>query len=106
MRDVLYDFFKSNSHASGDDLHRTYVLRIQSWGWIYETYRMDCFYAIMSDVKATLKAICDHTNNISLSNSRAHRDRKRKNLAHDKQLESFGISSASPKKKNKLQIVK
>lgn len=32
MRDVLYDFFKSNSHAPGDDLHRTYVLGIQSWG--------------------------------------------------------------------------
>ncbi|CAB4400593.1 unnamed protein product [Rhizophagus irregularis] len=132
MRDVLYDFFKSNSHAPGDDLHRTYVLGIQSWGWVHETYGMDCkatnvlrlgrlsqtrlpntqkslailegFYAIMSDVKATLKAICDHTNNVSLSNSRAHRDRKRKNSAHDKQLGSFGIPSASPKKKNKLQI--
>ncbi|CAG8650676.1 12011_t:CDS:2, partial [Funneliformis mosseae] len=122
MRDVLYDFFKSNSNASGDDLHRTYVLGTQSWGWVHETYGMDCkatnvlrlgrlsqtrmpntqkslailegFYALMSDVKV----ICDHTNDVSLSNSRAHRDRKRKNSAHDKQLESFGVPSVSPKK--------
>ncbi|RIA80406.1 hypothetical protein C1645_866873 [Glomus cerebriforme] len=83
MRDVLYDFFKSNSHAPGDDLHRTLFSE--------------------SNLGATLKAICDHTNNVSLSNSRAHRDRKRKNSAHDKQLGSFGIPSASPKKKSKLR---
>src|SRR6266540_3375306 len=32
MRDVLYTFFTSNSHASEDDLHSTYVLGMQSWG--------------------------------------------------------------------------
>ncbi|PKY42767.1 hypothetical protein RhiirA4_397920 [Rhizophagus irregularis] len=45
--------------------------------------------------QATLKKICDHTNDVSLSNSRAHRNRKRKNSAHNG---SFGIPSASPKK--------
>ncbi|CAG8633419.1 10031_t:CDS:10, partial [Diversispora eburnea] len=42
MRDVLYNFFKTNPNASGNDLHSTYVLGIQSWGWIHETYGMDC----------------------------------------------------------------
>ncbi|CAG8641629.1 886_t:CDS:2, partial [Paraglomus occultum] len=126
MCDVLYDFFKSNSKAPGGDLHRTYVLRIQSWGWVHETYGMDCkatnvlhlgrlsqtrmpntqkslailegFYALMSDVKATLKAICDHSNKVSLSNSRAHRDRKRKNSVRNKQFGSFGTPSESLKK--------
>ncbi|CAG8612045.1 18201_t:CDS:2, partial [Acaulospora morrowiae] len=42
MRDILYDFFKSNLNAPGDELHRTYVLGIQSWEWIHETYGMDC----------------------------------------------------------------
>lgn len=32
MCDILYNFFKTNSGASGDDLHRTYVLGIQTWG--------------------------------------------------------------------------
>ncbi|CAG8664548.1 9441_t:CDS:2, partial [Diversispora eburnea] len=32
MRDVLYNFFKTNPNASGNDLHSTYVLGIQSWG--------------------------------------------------------------------------
>ncbi|UZO21195.1 uncharacterized protein OCT59_013594 [Rhizophagus irregularis] len=97
--------------------------RIGRKWWVHETYVMDCkstnvlrlgrlsdtklpntlkslavlegFYALMSDVKATLKKICDHTNDVSLSNSRAHRNRKRKNSAHNG---SFGIPSASSKK--------
>ncbi|CAI2181732.1 18928_t:CDS:2, partial [Funneliformis geosporum] len=32
MRDVLYNFFETNTGASGDELHHTYVLGIQSWG--------------------------------------------------------------------------
>ena len=43
----------------------------------------------------TLRTICDHTNNISLSDSRAHRNRKRKN-EHYNQGGSFGTPSASP----------
>lgn len=32
MRDILYTFFASNSGASEDDLHSTYILGMQSWG--------------------------------------------------------------------------
>ncbi|CAG8440577.1 4944_t:CDS:10 [Acaulospora colombiana] len=127
MRDVLYNFFKTNTNAPGDDLHRTYVLGIQSWGWSYEIYDMDCkatnvlrlrrlsqnkmpntlkkfallegFYATMSDVKSTLKTICDHTNNVSLSDSRLHRERKRKIPVQNKSFGSFGTPSPSPQKK-------
>ena len=44
----------------------------------------------------TLKTICDHTNNVSLSDSRTHRNRKRKDPEHGNQGGSFGIPSASP----------
>ncbi|CAG8622451.1 6607_t:CDS:2 [Ambispora leptoticha] len=107
MRDVLYDFFKANSNAPGDDLHHTVGSRVLRLGRLSQTKMpntqkslaiLEGFYALMSDVKATLKAICDHTNKVSLSNSRAHRDRKRKKSVHDKQLGSFGTPSTSPKK--------
>lgn len=107
MRDILYGFFASNSKAPEDDLHSMYVLGMQSWGWNHDTYAMDCkatnvlrfgrlsrvklpstmrtlaclegFYALMSDVRATLRKICDHANNTALAHSRAYRHRKRKN---------------------------
>nr|CAG8666331.1 3735_t:CDS:10 [Entrophospora candida] len=132
MRDVLYNFFKTNPNASGNDLHSTYVLGIQSWGWIHETYGMDCkatnvlrlgrlsqkkmpttlktlanlegFYATMSDIKSTLKVICDHTNDVSLSDSRLHRERKRKIPVYSEQSRSFGTPSSSPIKKGKRDI--
>ena len=43
-----------------------------------------------------LKTICDHTNNVSLSDSCVHRNRKRKNPEHDNQGGLFAIPSASP----------
>ncbi|CAG8442808.1 21080_t:CDS:10 [Rhizophagus irregularis] len=72
---------------------------------------LEGFYALMSDVKVLYThcivvdiKICDHTNDVSLSNSRAHRNRKRKNSAHNG---SFGIPSASSKKKfKKIRIKK
>jgi len=42
MRDVLFNFFVSNANASDDDLHRTFVLGTQSWGWTHDTFGMDC----------------------------------------------------------------
>ncbi|CAG8641636.1 1775_t:CDS:10 [Paraglomus brasilianum] len=129
MRDVLYNFFKTNPNASGNELHSTYVLGIQSWGWIHEVYGMDCkatnvlrlgrlsqkkmpntlktlavlegFYATMSDIRSTLKIICDHTNGVSLSDSRLHRERKRKIPVYSEQSGLFGEPSSSPIKKGK-----
>nr|CAG8434309.1 6985_t:CDS:10 [Entrophospora candida] len=131
MRDVLYNFFKTNPNASGNELHSTYVLGIQSWGWIHETYGMDCkatnvlrlgrlsqkkmpntlktlailegFYATMSDIKSTLKIICDHTNGVSLSDSRLHRERKRKIPVYSEQSGLFGTPSSSPIKRGKCE---
>ncbi|CAJ0871549.1 20541_t:CDS:10, partial [Entrophospora sp. SA101] len=133
MRDVLYNFFKTNPNASGNELHSTYVLGIQSWGWIHETYGMDCkatnvlrlgrlsqkkmpntlktlailegLYATMSDIKSTLKIICDHTNGVSLSDSRLHRERKRKIPVYSEQSGLFGTPSSSPIKKVKRHAI-
>ncbi|CAG8551438.1 8157_t:CDS:2, partial [Ambispora gerdemannii] len=57
------------------------------------------FYATMSDIKSTLKIICDHTNNVSLSDSRLHRERKRKIPVYSEQSGLFGTPSSSPIKK-------
>ncbi|CAG8620088.1 11299_t:CDS:10, partial [Ambispora gerdemannii] len=131
MRDVLYNFFKTNPNASGNELHSTYVLGIQTWGWIHETYGMDCkatnvlrlgrlsqkkmpntlktlailegFYTTMSDIESTLKIICDHTNGASLSGSRLHRERKRKIPVYSEQSGLFGTPSSSPIKKGKCE---
>ncbi|CAG8631288.1 7448_t:CDS:10, partial [Ambispora leptoticha] len=133
MRDVLYDFFKTNPNASGNELHSAYVLGIQSWGWIHETYGMDCkatnvlrlgrlsqkkmpntlktlailegFYATMSDIKSTLKIICDHTNSVSLSDSRLHRERKRKIPVYSEQSGLFGTPSSSPINVKDMKII-
>ena len=32
MRDILYAFFNSNANASDEDLHKIFVLGVQSWG--------------------------------------------------------------------------
>ncbi|CAG8530336.1 6305_t:CDS:2, partial [Acaulospora colombiana] len=130
MRDVLYNFFKPNPNASGNELHSTYVLGIQSWGWIHEVYGMDCkatnvlrlgrlsqkkmpntlktlavlegFYATMLDIRSTLKIICDHTNGVSLS--RLHRERKRKIPVYSEQSGLFGEPSSSPIKKENAEL--
>ncbi|RUP51807.1 hypothetical protein BC936DRAFT_145650 [Jimgerdemannia flammicorona] len=100
MRDILHSFFTSNTNAPDDELHRTFVLGVQSWGWVHYTFGMDCratnlcrfgllattklpstvrmlatleaFNVLMLNVKKTLKLICDRTNDIALSHSRAH----------------------------------
>jgi len=44
-----------------------------------------------------LNAICEHTNNISLAHSRAHRNRKRKNSEQvGEKGGSFGTPSQTP----------
>ncbi|CAG8589817.1 23003_t:CDS:2 [Cetraspora pellucida] len=105
MRDILHAFFNSNANASDEDLHKIFVLGVQSWGWTHKIVAMDCkgtnicrygklcttalpnsirtlaclekFYVEMKNVKATLNYICNKANNIALSHARAHR-RKRK----------------------------
>ncbi|CAJ0840822.1 11167_t:CDS:2, partial [Entrophospora sp. SA101] len=57
------------------------------------------FYATMSDIKSTLKIICDHTNGVSLSDSRLHRERKRKIPVYSEQSGLFSTPSSSPIKK-------
>jgi len=32
MRDILHAFFNSNANASDEDLHKIFVLGVQSWG--------------------------------------------------------------------------
>ncbi|CAG8478072.1 20299_t:CDS:2 [Cetraspora pellucida] len=92
--------------------------------WIHETYGMACkvtnvlrlgrlsqkkmpntlktlailegFYATMSDIKSTLKIICNHKNNVS----RSHRKCKRKIPVYSEQSGLFGTPS-SPIKKSK-----
>ena len=36
MCNILYNFFKINSDASGDDLYYKYVFEIQSWGTVLD----------------------------------------------------------------------
>ncbi|RUP50303.1 hypothetical protein BC936DRAFT_139683, partial [Jimgerdemannia flammicorona] len=73
---------------------------------------LESFYALMSDVKpltvmslhfqVTLKTICDHANNVSLSHSRAHSKRKRKDLVQiDEQRWSFGELPTTPAKNSR-----
>ncbi|CAG8477191.1 12354_t:CDS:10 [Ambispora leptoticha] len=112
LRDVIFQFFTSNSGASDDALHKTCVIGMQSWGkylfvlkgWVHEIYGMDCkatnvmrfgklrrtklpntiatlscleeYFINMSDLKETLKVMCEHTNEVSLAHSRAHRKRR------------------------------
>ncbi|RUP44679.1 hypothetical protein BC936DRAFT_149144 [Jimgerdemannia flammicorona] len=82
MRDILFNFFVSNTNAPDNDLHRTFILGAQSWGLTHDTFGMDCratnlcrfgrlartklpnttrtlacleaFYALMLDVKVLL----------------------------------------------------
>ncbi|CAG8618305.1 12724_t:CDS:10 [Funneliformis mosseae] len=105
MRDILHAFFNSNANASDEDLHKIFVLGVQSWGWTHQILAMDCkgtnicrygklctttlpnsirtlaclekFYVEMKNVKSTLNSICNKANDIALSHARAHR-RKRK----------------------------
>ncbi|KAG9307747.1 hypothetical protein G9A89_023312 [Geosiphon pyriformis] len=128
MRDVLYTFYKANCHAPENDLHRTYVLGMQSWGWDHEVYAMDCkatnvlrlgkvshtkmpntlktlallesFYVSMSNTRATLTKICDHANDVALAHSRAHRHLKRK---APEQKRSFGGLLETPPKKGRRE---
>ncbi|CAB4482006.1 unnamed protein product [Rhizophagus irregularis] len=105
MRDILHAFFKSNANSPDEDLHKIFILGVQSWGWTHQVLAMDCkgtnicrygklcttalpnsirtlaclekFYIEMKNVKATLHSICNKANDIALSHARAHR-RKRK----------------------------
>ncbi|CAB4482560.1 unnamed protein product [Rhizophagus irregularis] len=105
MRDILHAFFNSNANASDEDLHKIFVLRVQSWGWTHQIFAMDCkgtnickygklcttdlpnsirilaclekFYVDMKNLKATLNSICNKANDIALSHAQVHR-RKRK----------------------------
>ncbi|CAI2189722.1 9231_t:CDS:2 [Funneliformis geosporum] len=125
MRDILYSFFKSNQNASDDILHRTFLLGTQSWGWTHDVYGMDCkatnicrfgklcrtkmphtsetigcleaFYAVMLNVKATLKDIREHVNSVALVHSQAHRNGKRK-FEDSKVGGCFGEIKTSPRK--------
>ncbi|RUS19603.1 hypothetical protein BC937DRAFT_87215 [Endogone sp. FLAS-F59071] len=122
MRDILHGFFASNTNAPDDELHRTFVLGVQSWGWVHYTFGMDCratnlcrfgllattklpatvrmlatleaFYVLMLNVKQTLKLICDHTNDIILSHSRAHRKRQTEDGEEDEVPENREIGGA------------
>ncbi|CAG8601527.1 1821_t:CDS:10 [Ambispora leptoticha] len=128
MRDILYTFFKENSKAPSSDIHSTFVFGIHSWGWVHNIYGMDCkatnilrlccishskmpntlktlsvlesFYVLFTDLQTTLNTICEHTNSVSLADSRAHRNRKRKNLEQaGEKGGSFGNPSQSPASK-------
>ncbi|CAG8454521.1 3461_t:CDS:10 [Cetraspora pellucida] len=125
MRDILYTFFKENSKAPSSDVHSTFVFGIHSWGWVHNVYGMDCkatnllrlggishlkmpntlktlsvlesFYVLFKDLQVTLNTICEHTNSVSLAHSRAHRNRKRKNLERaGEKGGSFGNPSQTP----------
>ncbi|RUO96954.1 hypothetical protein BC936DRAFT_141212, partial [Jimgerdemannia flammicorona] len=119
MRDILHSFFASNTNAPYDELHRTFVLGVQSWGTLDYTFGMDCratnlcrfgllattklpatvrmlatleaFYVLMLNVKQTLKLICDRTNDIALSHSRAHRKRQTEDGEEDEAPENRKI---------------
>ncbi|CAG8505740.1 7459_t:CDS:10 [Paraglomus brasilianum] len=126
LRDIVFQFFRSNSNAPDDELHKTYVIGMQSWGWTHEMYGMDCkatnimrfgrlrqtilpnttatlpclerFIITMLDTKATLKSICEHVNNVALAHSRTYR--KRKNLVDKNAIGGcFGKAPATPIKK-------
>ncbi|RUP44904.1 hypothetical protein BC936DRAFT_148878 [Jimgerdemannia flammicorona] len=109
LRDIICQFFISNSKAQDDDLHKTFVIGMQSWGWVHEIYAMDCkatnimrfgrlrqsrlpntvttlpcleeFFVAMSDLMATIKIMREHVNNIALAHSRAHRKRNENQLS-------------------------
>ncbi|RUS14955.1 hypothetical protein BC937DRAFT_93102 [Endogone sp. FLAS-F59071] len=127
MRDVLFNFFVSNANASDDDLHRTFVLGTQSWGWTHDTFGMDCqatnlcrfgklartklpntirtlacleaFYTVMLDIKLTLKDICDHANDVALAHARAHRKRENEDGENEEVGGCFGQITGTPAKK-------
>ncbi|KAJ3135254.1 hypothetical protein HDU90_003977 [Geranomyces variabilis] len=42
FKDVLYTFFKNNAKASVEELHQTVVLEVQSYGWKYLAFAIDC----------------------------------------------------------------
>ncbi|CAG8659580.1 10181_t:CDS:2 [Acaulospora morrowiae] len=42
MRDNLHAFFNSNAEALDEDLHKIFVLGVQSWGWTHQIVAMDC----------------------------------------------------------------
>ncbi|RUS33771.1 hypothetical protein BC938DRAFT_483982 [Jimgerdemannia flammicorona] len=97
MRDILYAFFSANPNTPDDKLHQMFVLGVQSWGWMYDVYAMDCkgtnvcqlgrlnwtkmpnaietiacleeICTVMTDIKATLRIICDKANDAALSNA-------------------------------------
>ncbi|RUS32580.1 hypothetical protein BC938DRAFT_475037 [Jimgerdemannia flammicorona] len=109
LRDIICQFFIYNSKAQDDDLHKTFVIGMQSWGWVHEIYAMDCkatnimrfgrlrqsrlpntvttlpcleeFFVAMSDLMATIKIMREHVNNIALAHSRAHRKRNENQLS-------------------------
>ncbi|CAG8660070.1 1527_t:CDS:2 [Acaulospora morrowiae] len=118
MRDILHAFFNSNVNAPDEDLHKIFVLGVQSWGWTHQIVAMDCkgtnicrygklcttvlpnsirtlaciekFYVEMKDVKATLNYICNKANDIALSHARAHRKRKGKDQEEHANIEVGG----------------
>lgn len=110
MRDILHAFFKSNANSPSEDLHKIFILGVQSWGWTHQVLAMDCkgtnicrygklcttalpnsirtlaclekFYIEMKNVKATLHSICNKANDVALFHARAHR---RKRIGKDRE---------------------
>ncbi|CAG8470202.1 13408_t:CDS:10 [Ambispora gerdemannii] len=133
MRDILYTFFVANPNATDEKLHQTFVLGIQSWGWTQDIYGMDCkgtkicrfgrlrriklqntictiscleeLYTAISDVKVTLKSICDHTNSVALANAQARRRKKRKDNKDDSVGGYFGTVTGTPTKKKRSDVI-
>ncbi|CAJ0865514.1 14396_t:CDS:10 [Entrophospora sp. SA101] len=113
MHDVLYNFFKTNPNASGNSFIVHMFLEFNrgigrlSQKKMPNTLKtlaiLQGFYATMSDIKSTLKIICDHTNGVSLSDSRLHRERKRKIPVYSEQSGLFSTPSSSPIKKGKCE---
>ncbi|CAI2174987.1 5896_t:CDS:2 [Funneliformis geosporum] len=135
MRDILSEFFHANPNSPDDKLHQTFILGIQSWGWVYNVFAMDCkatnvcrfsrlrrtklpntmrmiacleeFYATISDVKATLKVICDRANNVALANAQVYRIEKNKRNEGDDNDDNatvggcFGDVMGTPNKKKR-----
>ncbi|GBC08327.1 hypothetical protein RclHR1_08030004 [Rhizophagus clarus] len=106
MRDILHEFFKSNTYSPDDDLHSLFILGVHSWGWNHQILAMDCkgtnicrfgklystelpnstrtlaclekFYIEMKNIKATTHFISDKANDIALSHAQVYRRRNQK----------------------------
>ncbi|RHZ78968.1 hypothetical protein Glove_153g12 [Diversispora epigaea] len=119
MRDTLYAFFNYNSNAPDEDLHKMFVLGVQSWGWKYQIVAMDCkgtnicrygklsttilpnstktlaflekFFVEMENVKVTLNSICKKSNNIALLHARAHRMKRKESDLEKDQVENVHV---------------